>query len=132
VESWCARLMGGRWHLFRVPEHLFFFSRTTLLALFRQCGFDVLQADYGVRSYFRLDYLARRLADVFRSRALLRFSDWLAQHRGLDPILPMNLFDILFVAARKRGAPEGERGIRTVGGKGRGPRREEDSRQPGS
>jgi 2-polyprenyl-3-methyl-5-hydroxy-6-metoxy-1,4-benzoquinol methylase len=48
LDSWSARLMGGRWMEFK-PEHLSYFSRRTLESLLWQSGFQQLHFEPGVK-----------------------------------------------------------------------------------
>jgi SAM-dependent methyltransferase len=41
VTSLCARMTGPRWHLFNLPEHLFFFSPAALDRLLRAAGCEI-------------------------------------------------------------------------------------------
>ncbi len=54
-DSWSARLMGSHWMEFKL-EHLSYFSRQTLEALFSQVGFESLLTTHG-RKYVSLDYV---------------------------------------------------------------------------
>jgi methionine biosynthesis protein MetW len=41
ADGWGARLFGRRWIHWHAPYHLQFFSRSSMAALARECGFDV-------------------------------------------------------------------------------------------
>ncbi|MBU0637749.1 MAG: class I SAM-dependent methyltransferase [Planctomycetes bacterium] len=41
VTALCARLSGARWHLYNIPEHLFFFSPRALHKMLGRAGFVV-------------------------------------------------------------------------------------------
>lgn len=93
VTSLCARLCGEHWHLFNLPEHLFFFSPEALRRLLVRSGARVLRI---VREPYwaAADYLLERLCKSGRMRA----PDWL--RRPLRKIhLPANLFDVVGVYA---------------------------------
>ena len=95
MESLCARLCGRHWHLFNLPEHVFFFSRRTIDDVLRRAGFEVASISYP-RSYYPVGYLLERLyKSLMRNgRPTPRFrSRWL---------VPCNLFDIMEVVARPR------------------------------
>ena len=94
LDSAAARLSRSRWHLLTPRHHNFFFSERTLSQLLERNGFAIEWAGHpGARySLAHLAYkglpeaAARRLA----TSAIARYS------------LPVNLFDIVTVVARKR------------------------------
>ena len=94
VTSLAAKVSGRRWHLYTIPEHLFFFSPGSLRILLERAGLEVR----GMRTdgaYYSLSYLAERLRKtVFGlgpSRTPSRSSS--------DLSLYVNLGDILLVDA---------------------------------
>lgn len=98
VTSLCARLSGARWHLFNLPEHLFFFSPRALEALLRRAGCRVVDMS---REWLWLpsSYLAERLRKtaglpVDCATAAVRLADRL----GLA-VVPATLLDVLGVYA---------------------------------
>ena len=92
VASWVARLCGTRWHLYTIPEHLFFYTAQSLRLLVERAGFRLC----GVAREWQwvpVGYLAERL-----SKTLFR--------RNPPPMLvrprlvvPATLFDIVGVYA---------------------------------
>lgn len=60
VTSLCARLSGSAWHLFNLPEHLFFFSPQSLRRMLFQAGCRVRGITREV-SWAPLSYLVERL-----------------------------------------------------------------------
>ncbi len=97
VGSWLARLSGARWHLYTLPEHLFFFSRRSLTLLLERHGFRVrsMRAEGAV---YTLGYLAERLRKTLLAgspRGPVRFP-------GSRLGVHVNLFDVLRVHAEKR------------------------------
>ncbi len=100
VGSLAARLSGSRWHLYTIPEHLFFYTRKSLRLLLEAHGFRVesLRAE---GSTYTLGYLMERL----RKTLLRRSSPTRTRWPGSELRVPVNLFDI--VTAR---AVLGERG----------------------
>ena len=60
IGSLCARVCGRYWHLFNLPEHVFFFSRRTIRDLVKRAGFEVLSIAYP-SSVYPLGYLLERL-----------------------------------------------------------------------
>lgn len=99
VESWAARLSGARWHLYTLPEHLFFHSRRSLERLLATHGLRV-EACYTDSSFYTLGYLVERLRKTIFGRAAARAPRW----PGAGLSVPVNLFDIVTVRAiRSRG-----------------------------
>ncbi len=99
VGSIVARLSRARWHLYTLPEHLYFFSRHSLRELLGAHGLHIerMSADGAL---YPVGYLLERL-----SKTLLRSKSApetrLAGLRRLQ--VPVNLFDIVTVTARKVG-----------------------------
>ena len=100
VESVNARLRGGKWRLIHPPTHLNYFSQRTMAAMLDKYGFDVLY-DRHCGFYRSVDGMAW---GVLALRAGMPSLHRLLQRLGLlrwD--LYLNLFDISYVIARKRG-----------------------------
>ena len=92
ISSLCARLCGPRWHLFNLPEHLFFFTPRCLQILLARAGCRVVRI---VREPYWApgSYLFERLGKAFgmtTARPRDRLSSW---------CIPANLFDVLGVYA---------------------------------
>ncbi len=107
VGSALARVSLRKWHLMTPRHHLAFFSRRTMRLLLRSAGFETLYVG-APASVYPLRYLAHK------SRLLLDVSPTRAVARGLDDsrlgaaALPVNLFDVMTVVARRpvaRAAP---------------------------
>jgi 2-polyprenyl-3-methyl-5-hydroxy-6-metoxy-1,4-benzoquinol methylase len=96
VDSLVAKLSGARWHLFTLPEHLWFFNRQSLRRLLARTGFGLLQCKYEV-CWYTTRYLVERLESVFGARR--RTSKYLGA-LGRIPI-PVTLADIVTCAAIK-------------------------------
>jgi SAM-dependent methyltransferase len=99
LGSWCARLSGVRWHLFNLPEHLYFFTRPALARLVDAAGAQVRVMVSEV-NWVPLAYLAERLAKSLRGAAPARpdrpraaWSRW---------VVPATLFDVVGVYAVRR------------------------------
>ena len=95
IESLCARLCGRHWHLFNLPEHVFFFSRRTIDDVLRRAGFEVVSISYP-RSYYPVGYLLERLY-----KSLMRNGNPTPRFRWRW-LVPCNLFDVMEVVARPR------------------------------
>lgn len=97
VESVCARICRRHWHLFNVPEHVFFFSPRSIRALLRAAGFGRPSIAHP-GAYYPAGYLLERAYKTVRPRgaAMPAFAwPWL---------VPCNLFDIMQVTATIRHA----------------------------
>jgi SAM-dependent methyltransferase len=98
LDSLAARVSRSRWHLLTPRHHNYFFSARTLARLLDRSGFDVVwQGHPGAR--YSLGHLAYKalpgaLAKRVAGARIARYS------------LPVNLFDIVTVVARK--APQSE------------------------
>ena len=96
VSSIFARLMGKRWHLYNVPEHLFFFSKRIIKHMLKRTGFSIRSIHYEW-SYFSIVHLLDRLIKmVFPSKVCTKQPPILSKI-----ILPVNLFDVITVYAVK-------------------------------
>jgi SAM-dependent methyltransferase len=98
VSSLAARLSGARWHLYTLPEHLFFFSRRSLRELLEAHGLRVEFAR-AESSIYTAGYLVERLRKTLLGRPSSRTSAW----PGAGLHVPVNLFDIVTVQAVAEG-----------------------------
>jgi 2-polyprenyl-3-methyl-5-hydroxy-6-metoxy-1,4-benzoquinol methylase len=99
LSSLLAWLSGARWHLFTLPEHLWFFTPWSLERLLRRAGLVPLGRRYET-GWFTLRYLAERVeAMVLRRRVISTRLGGL----GALPV-PMNLADVMTVVCRRGGA----------------------------
>jgi SAM-dependent methyltransferase len=70
VGSLFARICGKKWHLYTVPEHLWYFSFSTLEKLAHDSGFEVVEMKHEW-NYYSLDYLIERFVKtVFEKRSI--------------------------------------------------------------
>jgi 2-polyprenyl-3-methyl-5-hydroxy-6-metoxy-1,4-benzoquinol methylase len=60
LGSLCARISGRRWHLFNLPEHLYFFTPRSLRSLLRRAGLAVSFVRREL-TWFPASYLVERL-----------------------------------------------------------------------
>lgn len=97
ITSFCARLSGSRWHLFNLPEHLFFYSPRSLQLLLARAGLRVVAIRREI-SWYTADYLFERLAKTLLRRKWSAgpLRDWLQSLQ-----VPASLGDIVSVYARK-------------------------------
>lgn len=95
-----ARLWGKNWHAFVPPQHLHYFSRKNIKALLEKNQFRVLSIKHYGKS-FTLPYIFRLLYSwtgfwVWRDLASFTSRNFLKKVS-----LPINLFDTMFVIAKK-------------------------------
>jgi len=93
LTSLCARFCGPSWHLFNLPEHLFFFSPRSLELLLTQAGCRVRQITREV-NWVPASYVAERLAKPLGLRPPSRLI-------GANWIVPATLFDVVGVYATR-------------------------------
>lgn len=99
IGSLNARFRGRRWRLIHPPTHLHYFSKRTLTRLCNRYGFEIVHIEYPgiVRSVRFILYsilvLRYRRVGLFRRLENMGF---------LDRKVSINLFDIMYVIARKR------------------------------
>ena len=98
VTSLCARLSGPRWHLFNLPEHLFFFSPGSLRRMLAAAGCRLHRVTREVY-WAPLSYLAQRAE---KTLGPVRMARRLSARAARWP-LPATLFDVLGVYALRRG-----------------------------
>jgi len=92
--SLLARLSGARWHLYNLPEHLFFYTRSSLRQLVAAHGLRV-ESLKSEPSLYPLGYLAERLRKTLFGRPARRAARW----PGARLCLPLNLFDVVALQA---------------------------------
>ncbi len=91
AQSAMAKLSGANWHLYTLPEHLFFFTPYSVEALLKKAGFSVIKISHPAL-HLPISYLAERLRKTLHlpTGFLIRIP-W---------IVPVNLFDVMTVEAR--------------------------------
>ena len=100
LESLAARLSRSRWHLLTPRHHNFFFSANTLVRLLGRSGFDVVWLGHpGAR--YSLAHLTYKLDRGAKTGATAAAARRIATSRFGRYSLPLNLFDIVTVVARK-------------------------------
>jgi ubiquinone/menaquinone biosynthesis C-methylase UbiE len=98
IDAPFAKLMGPRWP-WLMEMHLYYFSRTSLAAMMKKVGFEIVDAQAQGR-YQRLSYLVSRIQAV--STPLYRVADAAIRGLGLEAIaVPINLGDLVTTYARK-------------------------------
>ena len=92
-ESLAARVSGKRWHLLTPRHHNFFFTASTLTRLLERSGFHVVWLGHPGARY--------SLAHLAHKGLPAAVSERVARSRLRRVSLPVNLFDIVTVVARK-------------------------------
>ena len=93
-DSALARITKVNWRLMTPPQHLFFFSKKTLMTLLQRNGFEILS----VSSPWKVVPIGLALYQVTRRAGLkIRVPGWLGRVG-----VPVNLFDTMRVIARKK------------------------------
>jgi 2-polyprenyl-3-methyl-5-hydroxy-6-metoxy-1,4-benzoquinol methylase len=99
IGSANARLRGQKWRMIHPPTHLHYFSASTMKMLLDRHGFDVVHLSHpGISRNLRsiLYYVL-----VWRTRKT-RLYDALSRWRVFDLRINANMFDIMYVIARRR------------------------------
>jgi SAM-dependent methyltransferase len=95
-----ARLSGSRWHLLTPRHHNYFFTAATLSRLLARSGFDVVTLDHR-GSRYPVRYLVHKLRTLVPLRALDTLTGRLAEGRLGAMAVPVNLWDIVTIVARR-------------------------------
>jgi SAM-dependent methyltransferase len=99
IGSMNARLRGHKWRMIHPPTHLYYFSASTMKLLLDRHGFDVVHLSHpGISRKLRsiLYYVLRwrtRKTDLYNA---------LSRWRVFDLRINANMFDIMYVIARRR------------------------------
>lgn len=100
IDSFWARFMGRNWHFLAPPQHLYFFSQTTLTELLRQSGYKVARI-INEGKYLSLPYILY-MTKYMNIPKVGDFLCWLINKTFLNKIsLKINLFDNMIVYAQK-------------------------------
>ena len=98
IDSLFARLMGARWP-WLMEMHIYYFSRRTLRAILKKCGFEVI-SDRPQGRYLRLGYLMNRVGALMP--LVGRPAERIVTRLGLRVVsVPVDLGDLFTVYARK-------------------------------
>jgi hypothetical protein len=93
-DSLAARLSRKRWHLLTPRHHNFFFSTPTLTRLLHATGFEVIWSGHPGARYSLAHIAHKSLPNAIAERV--------ARSKVARYSVPVNLFDIVTVVARKR------------------------------
>jgi SAM-dependent methyltransferase len=100
IGSVLARLSGVRWHLLTPKHHNFYFSPRTMRAMLDRVGFSVERIAHPASPY-SARYCLHKLQTMFGSARLTRAASWIAELPVGDLVVPVNLWDVMVVVARK-------------------------------
>jgi hypothetical protein len=93
VDSLVARVSSSRWHLLTPRHHNFFFSASTLSRLLATAGFGLVWSGHPGARY--------SLAHIAHKSLPAPVAERVARSRLARRSVPVNLFDIVTVVARK-------------------------------
>jgi 2-polyprenyl-3-methyl-5-hydroxy-6-metoxy-1,4-benzoquinol methylase len=97
--SYAARVSGPRWHLLTPRHHNFYFTKPTLRRYLEQEGLELVASKY-LWSFYSVAYVAHKLQTMSGNKLVTQGAD-LFRRRAARVALPINLFDIVTVLARK-------------------------------
>jgi len=101
IESLVAKISGKRWHLFNLPDHIFFYSEKTITRLLSKHKFKVIRISYP-HSVYNLSYLLERFMKTVLRMSNPKLIHNLAYNQIFkNLVIPFNLFDIMQVVAVK-------------------------------
>jgi hypothetical protein len=100
LDSIAARLSRSRWHLLTPRHHNFFFGARTLVRLLERSGFDIAWLGHP-GSRYSLAHLAYKFDRGARIALTAAAARRIASSRFGRYSVPLNLFDIVTVIARK-------------------------------
>lgn len=99
VASFNAKFRGKKWRLIHPPTHLHYFSQNSMVKLLDNCGFEVIYNQY-CGFYRSMNNIAYNL---FVLRSDWNFLYAILKKMGLCCFdVYLNLFDIMYVIARKK------------------------------
>lgn len=100
IASISSRLAGKFWHLMIPPKHLYFFSKDTIRTYLERAGFLDINISYPGK-YVPLDFIVWKFFAQISSNSGRRVASALERINLGKLVLPVNLFDIMEVQARK-------------------------------
>ncbi len=93
VDSLFSKIQRSNWHLYTPPQHLSFFSPTTIRKLLRSTGFRKVSVSHP-SAYYPISYIVHKLSNLYNINLptfkIMR-----------NMVFPINLGDIVFVTAVK-------------------------------
>lgn len=102
VESLAAKMSKAKWHLFNLPEHLYFYSEKSLKKLLEKNKFKAISIRYP-NNYFTLGYILERLAKkILRINDTGKIQKITNSNIAQSIYIPVNLYDIMELKIAKR------------------------------
>lgn len=104
IESWLARVSGRRWVSFKIPEHVAYYTPTTIGQLLEAAGLEVVAIDPAYQ-YYRLPFLMskiRQLVDPI-GRLVPGFEHWAGMR---DRMLRVTSGSLRVIARRRADSKE--------------------------
>jgi 2-polyprenyl-3-methyl-5-hydroxy-6-metoxy-1,4-benzoquinol methylase len=99
IDSWNARLRKERWRMIHPPTHVHYFSRSTLSQMLHRYGFETVYSKH-CGFYRSVDMVAYMILVLRQNKPALYNA---LKATGLTKIdFYLNMFDIMYVIARKR------------------------------
>jgi SAM-dependent methyltransferase len=93
VDSLFSKIQGSAWHLYTPPQHLSYFSPTTIRKLLNEIGFKKISISR-LSAYYPISYITHKLLSVYSIK--------LPRVQVIENItFPLNLGDIMIVTATK-------------------------------
>jgi len=102
VGSLFSRFSGNCWHLYNIPQHLSFFVKNSIAKLMKETGFEIKEILY-LPLNLTLDYVLFRFITFYKLVIFQPIYKLLKNHNLLNLELNINLYDIMFVVAEKKG-----------------------------
>lgn len=99
IGSLNARMQKERWRLIHPPTHLHYFSKKSLAGMLKSCGFEILYNRH-CGFYRSIDQMAYNILVLRKKKR--RLYEFLEKTPLMTWDIYLNLYDILYVIARKR------------------------------
>jgi len=100
IRSLAARFSGRRWHLLTPRHHLYYFSPPPLVRCLQDQNFTVLSRSYPSDKY-SVRYVSHKLYTMLPFSWLKKLAKAIDRSRVGGFLIPINLFDIMTIHARK-------------------------------
>lgn len=100
IDSLVGKLMGKHWHLLLPPQHIYYFSQTTIKKLLEKIGFKVIEVKYLGKS-MTLTHFLRRVCFLFKNRPLYHLLKFVTSSKVGNISIRLNLYDIMTIFAVK-------------------------------
>ncbi|MDO8619148.1 MAG: class I SAM-dependent methyltransferase [Candidatus Daviesbacteria bacterium] len=92
IDSLVAKLQGKGWRLIMLPDHLQYFSKSSLIKLLTNSGFKIRQVN--LVGFFRT--IRQIIYRLTGSKKILHLSNTI-----LDKSIPINTFDLVFIIGQR-------------------------------